>query len=138
MPEMDRHTRCWNGVPRRAKGSSGTLAGSSSHAWMAVAVRWASSLRGGLSGVPGGRKQSSSISSSARQMPKGPNGSARTASHSLVTRLLAYLAIAEHDPFLAGQALQPDRAAGVDLVGRDADLGPQAVFEAVREAGRGV
>jgi hypothetical protein len=46
--------------------------------------------------------------------------------------------VAQHHPLLAGQAVQADRAAGVDLVGRNADLGAQAVLEAVGEAGRGV
>ena len=50
----------------------------------------------------------------------------------------ADLAVAEHDALERGEALEPDRAARVQLVGGDADLGAQAVLEAVGEAGRGV
>src|SRR5574343_1157022 len=52
--------------------------------------------------------------------------------------LTAYVPVAEHDPLLAGQAFEADRAAGVDLVGRDADFGTQAVFETIGEARRGI
>src|SRR5512134_1759138 len=50
----------------------------------------------------------------------------------------ADLATAENDPLLAGEPLQSDRTAGVQLVGGDADLGAQPVLEAVGEARRGV
>src|SRR5690606_4677315 len=50
----------------------------------------------------------------------------------------AYLAVAKNDIFLRGQALQSDRAACMQLVGGDADLGTETVFEAVGAARRGV
>jgi hypothetical protein len=40
----------------------------------------------------------------------------------------------QHDPLLRGEAFEADRAARVQLVGRDADLGAEAVFEAVGES----
>ena len=46
----------------------------------------------------------------------------------------AYLAIAEDDPFLAGQSFEADRATGVDLVGGDADFGAESILEAVGKA----
>src|SRR5689334_4655662 len=46
------------------------------------------------------------------------------------------LACPQDDPLAAGQALQPDRAARMQLVRRDADLGAEAVFVAVGEARR--
>src|SRR5690606_1792623 len=46
--------------------------------------------------------------------------------------------VAEHHVLLAGQAFQPYRAAGVQLVGGNADLRAQAVLEAVGETGGGV
>jgi hypothetical protein len=40
-------------------------------------------------------------------------------------------ALAQHHPFQRGQPLEAHRPAGVELVGADADLGAQAVLEAV-------
>src|SRR5438270_8310228 len=48
----------------------------------------------------------------------------------------AYLPAAQDNPFPAGEPFEPDRAARVKLVGRDADLGPESVFEAVGKARR--
>jgi len=48
------------------------------------------------------------------------------------------LAGAAHDVFVRRQLLEPHRAAGVKLVGADADLGPKAELVAVVEARRGV
>src|SRR5690606_18397948 len=48
------------------------------------------------------------------------------------------MAVTEHDPFLAGQALEADRAAGVDAVGGNADLRAEAILEAVGKTGRGI
>src|SRR5690606_27754933 len=48
------------------------------------------------------------------------------------------MAVTEHDPFLAGQALEADRAAGVDAVGGNADLGAEAILEAVSKPRRGI
>src|SRR5262249_37053448 len=50
----------------------------------------------------------------------------------------ANLAVAEDDEFLRRQALEADRAAGVQLVSGDADLGAEAVLVAVGEARRGI
>src|SRR3569833_4727834 len=44
------------------------------------------------------------------------------------------LARPEDDPLAARQALEPARAACVQLVGRDADLRAEAVFESVGKA----
>src|SRR5471032_2865518 len=52
--------------------------------------------------------------------------------------LSAKLTVTDHDVLLAGQAFQTDRAAGVQLISRNADLGTQSVFETIGEAGRGV
>src|SRR5690606_37150392 len=52
--------------------------------------------------------------------------------------LFTHMPVAEDDELLGGQALQPHGAAGVELVGADADLGAQPVLEAVGEAGGGV
>lgn len=54
----------------------------------------------------------------------------------LLALLAANLAIAEDDPLLTGQALQADRAAGVNLVGRNADFRTQAIFESIGKACR--
>src|SRR5512134_374278 len=50
----------------------------------------------------------------------------------------ADLAVAEDDVLLGGQALEADRAARVQLVGRDADFGAQSVLVTVGEARGGV
>src|SRR5215472_8208230 len=67
-------------------------------------------------------------------------GGARAAQPQIPVRYdsLTYLPAAEHDPLLAGQALESDRSARVELVGRDADLRAQPVFEAVGEARGGI
>src|SRR5512135_381253 len=56
----------------------------------------------------------------------------------VVARSAADLARPEHDPLATGQSFEADGAAGVKLVGRDADFGAEAVLEAVGEAGRGI
>lgn len=48
----------------------------------------------------------------------------------------ADLAFAEDDPLLAGEAFEADWAAGVDLVGGNADLRTESILEAVGKAGR--
>lgn len=48
----------------------------------------------------------------------------------------ADLAFAEDDPLLAGEAFEAHRAAGVDLVGGNADLRTESILEAVGKAGR--
>src|SRR5438132_1188506 len=53
---------------------------------------------------------------------------------SKVLGLLPDLAAAEHDVLLRGEALQAHGPSRVQLVGRDADLRAEAVFEAVGEA----
>ncbi len=53
-------------------------------------------------------------------------------------RLAAQLAITDHDVLLAGQTFETHRAAGVQLISRNANLGTQSVFEAIGEARRGV
>src|SRR6185312_2550568 len=50
----------------------------------------------------------------------------------------ADLSAAEHDPFLAGQSFEAHRPPRMQLAGRNADLGAEAVLEAVGEPGRGV
>jgi hypothetical protein len=50
--------------------------------------------------------------------------------------LAAQLAITDHHVLLAGQAFQADRAAGMQLVGGNADFRTQAVLEAIGKAGR--
>src|SRR5215475_13890856 len=52
--------------------------------------------------------------------------------------LPTYLAVAVDDVLERGQLAHPNRAAGVQLLGRVADLGPHPVLEAIGEAGRGV
>src|ERR1700676_3921887 len=48
----------------------------------------------------------------------------------------AYLPAAQDTPFPAGESFESDRATRVKLVGRDADLSPESVFESVGKAGR--
>src|ERR1700730_8932870 len=48
----------------------------------------------------------------------------------------AYLPAAQDNPFPAGESFESDRATRVKLVGRDADLSPESVFEAVGKARR--
>src|SRR5690606_17582991 len=50
----------------------------------------------------------------------------------------AYVAVAEHHVFLAGQAVQADRAARMQLVGGDTDFCAQAIFKAIGKACRGI
>src|SRR4029077_12131650 len=57
---------------------------------------------------------------------------------SLWQPLSADLSVPEHHELLRGEALEPDRTPGVQLVGGDADFGAEAVLVAVGEAGRGV
>src|SRR5262245_55959837 len=52
--------------------------------------------------------------------------------------LLTHLAVAADGVLVGGQLAQADRAAGVQLLGRVADLRPHAELEAVGKAGRGV
>jgi hypothetical protein len=52
--------------------------------------------------------------------------------------LLVELAVAENHPLLAGQPLQADRSARVDLVGRNSDFRTQAILETIGEARRGI
>ena len=47
----------------------------------------------------------------------------------------ADMSVSQHDPFLRCEPLQPDRTAGMELVGADANLRAEAVFKAIREAG---
>src|ERR1700682_912233 len=54
----------------------------------------------------------------------------------LIRVSLTYLPAAQDNPFPAGEPFEPDRAARVKLVGRDADLGAESVFESVGKAGR--
>ncbi len=49
----------------------------------------------------------------------------------------AHVAVAEDDPFLAGEAFEAYRATGVDLVGGDADLGASTRFADGFEYGLG-
>src|SRR5262245_33871694 len=53
-------------------------------------------------------------------------------------RSLPHLSITVDNIFVAAELLQPTRAAGVELVGADADLRAQAELEAVVEASAGV
>src|SRR5439155_13891054 len=73
-------------------------------------------------------------------MPMGAliYGSSRRANKTGSLRLLPDLAAAENDVLLRSEALQAHRAARVQLVGRDADLRAQAVFEAVGKSRRSV
>src|ERR687896_1673894 len=48
------------------------------------------------------------------------------------------LPVAAHHVFEAGQLLDPDRTAGVQAAGRDANLGAHAELAAIGELGRGV
>src|SRR3546814_4972508 len=48
------------------------------------------------------------------------------------------LALAAHPVLVAGQLLRANRSAGMQLAGRDADLGAHAEFTAVGELRRGV
>ena len=54
----------------------------------------------------------------------------------LVDVLNADLAVAEYDPLLRRQAFKADWATGVDLVGRDADFGAEAIFKTIGKTGR--
>ena len=66
-------------------------------------------------------------------------GRARGSSACLVGRRSPpHLPVAVDDVLHARQLAQPHRAAGVQLLGGDADLGPEAELAAVDEAGRGV
>src|SRR6266851_3745449 len=47
----------------------------------------------------------------------------------LICVSFAYLPAAQDNPFPAGEPFESDRAAGVKLVGRDADLGAESVLE---------
>ena len=49
-------------------------------------------------------------------------------------RLFAYLTIAKHHPFLRGQALKSDRAAGMQFIGRNADFRAKSIFKPIRES----
>ncbi len=51
---------------------------------------------------------------------------------------VAHFAVAQHHPLHAGQAFQAHWAAGVKLVGGNADFRAQAIFEPVSEPRRGV
>ena len=51
---------------------------------------------------------------------------------------MADLAVALHNPLGRGQLCQTHRAAGVQLLGRDADLSAEPELPAVGEPGRGV
>ena len=42
------------------------------------------------------------------------------------------------DPLVGGQVIDAHRTAGVQLIGRNADFAPHAVFAAVREPGAGI
>src|SRR5437016_620920 len=46
--------------------------------------------------------------------------------------------VARHHPLIGGQVGRAHGAAGVELVGADADFGAEAIFAAVGEAGAGV
>ena len=50
----------------------------------------------------------------------------------------ADVSVTENDELQRGEPFQTNRAARMQLVGADADLGAEPVFEAVREAGRGI
>src|SRR3954470_2539406 len=66
--------------------------------------------------------------------PKRPRG----AVVAFAAKSAAHVAVAQHDPLLRGEAFEPNRPAGVELVGGDADLRPEAVFVAVGEARGGI
>src|SRR5258706_2537635 len=70
--------------------------------------------------------------------PKRPGADCRILPARSSTTSGAHLAVAQHDPLLRGEALEPNGPARVQLVGRDADLGAQAVLVTVGEAGRRV
>ncbi len=53
-------------------------------------------------------------------------------------RSCADVALAEHHPLERGESLDAHRAARMEFVGADADLGAQAVLEAVGETGAGI
>src|SRR5271170_2730772 len=55
-----------------------------------------------------------------------------------VTILFSQLSVADDDKLVAGQFLQAHRAAGVEFVGGDADLGAEAVLTAIGKARAGV
>ena len=54
------------------------------------------------------------------------------------THLFPELAVTQNDELCAGQFLQPHGTAGMDFVGRNADLCSEAKLEAVVQAGRGI
>src|SRR5699024_6694158 len=55
-----------------------------------------------------------------------------------VTRSPSDVALPDDDPLAGGHLRQPHGPAGMELLGGDADLGPEAELGAVGEAGRGV
>ena len=57
-----------------------------------------------------------------RRRRASERGSQRSVTDEMGLELAAHMAVAQHDVFLRGQAFQSNRAAGVDFVGRNADL----------------
>src|SRR5688500_18841530 len=81
------------------------------------------------------RWNASESSVASRRCPKW-TGSKVPPKIPVAANLCAHVPVAQHDPLLRGEALEADRPAGLQLVGRDADFGTQPVLEAVGEAGR--
>src|SRR5512135_171518 len=83
------------------------------------------------------RRKASASSVASRRCPKW-TGSKVPPKRPRAAKLVAHLPVAQHDPLLRREAFEPHRAARMELVGGDADLGAQAVLEAVGEARGGV
>ena len=75
---------------------------------------------------------------SGRGLPRVGNANRRSHLGASPAAKLADLPIPGDDPFVGRQIRRPHRAAGVEFVGADADLGAQAIFAAVGESGAGV
>src|ERR1700755_238183 len=86
--------------------------------------------------IPCSTRNASASSVASRRWPKWIGSKVPPKRPS--AKSVAHVAVAEHDPLLRREAFEADRAPGVQLVGRDADLRAEAVFEAVGEARRGI
>src|SRR2546421_1270147 len=72
------------------------------------------------------------------RLSQGATGAGPSSGRGVIERLHADLAVAGDDPFVGGEVGGAHGAAGVELVGADADLGAETVFPAVGETGGGV
>src|SRR5690242_268703 len=84
------------------------------------------------------RRKASASSVARRRCPKWTGSNVPPKRPVALNLSGTHVSVAEHDPLLRREALEPHGPARVQLVGGDADLGAEAVLEAVGEAGRRV